>query len=88
MANWYARDTAYPTNVLHLSTESGNKGHSAAFPQPLPEYFIKLFTKQGGIVLDPFVGSGTSGAAARMLDRRFIGIDLLEQNVAQANPVS
>src|ERR1041385_2808176 len=36
IANWQGRERAYPTNVLHLATECGNKGHSAAFPQALP----------------------------------------------------
>ncbi len=41
---------AYPTNVLHLATECNNKNHSAAFPESLPEWFIKLFTKQNDVV--------------------------------------
>jgi DNA modification methylase len=42
IANWLERDMAFPTNVLHLATECGNKSHSAAFPEALPEWFIKL----------------------------------------------
>jgi site-specific DNA-methyltransferase (adenine-specific) len=60
ISNWIDRDKAYPTNVLHLATECNNKNHSAAFPQELPEWFIKLFTKEGDTVLDPFMGSGTT----------------------------
>lgn len=59
ISNWLEREMAYPTNVLHLATECNNKNHSAAFPEALPEWFIKLFTKEGDIVLDPFMGSGT-----------------------------
>ena len=44
-------------NVLHIATECANKNHSAAFPEALPEWFIKLFTKEGDLVLDPFMGS-------------------------------
>ena len=40
--NWIGRDMAYPTNVLHLSTECGYKGHPAAFPLSLPNWFIRL----------------------------------------------
>src|SRR5436190_4923039 len=54
ISNWLGRDKAYPTNVHHLATETGNKGHSAAFPKELPTWFIKLFTKQNDVVLDPF----------------------------------
>ncbi|MGC9185556.1 MAG: DNA-methyltransferase [Thiomonas sp.] len=76
IANWLKRPMAYPTNVLHLATECGNKNHSAAFPQALPEWFIKLFSDPGDIVLDPFVGSGTTLKAAQELGRNGIGIDL------------
>jgi len=43
-------DLSYPTNVLHFATECGNKNHSAAFPENLPEWFIKLFTRKNGFV--------------------------------------
>jgi len=79
IANWLERPQAYPTNVLHLATECGNKNHSAAFPQSLPEWFIKLFTDPGDSVLDPFVGSGTTLKAARLLGRNAVGIDALEE---------
>ena len=69
----------YPTNVLHLSTECANKNHSAAFPEELPSWFIKLFTEEGGVVLDPFVGSGTSAVAAKKLGRHYIGIDVMRE---------
>lgn len=74
--NWIGRDLAYPTNVLHLSTECGNKKHSATFPEALPSWFIKLFTKKNDIVLDPFLGSGTSALASLKLNRKFIGVEL------------
>lgn len=73
--NWVGRELAYPDNVLHLATECSNQGHSATFPIELPSWFIKLFTQPGDIVLDPFMGSGTTAVAARQLGRRCIGID-------------
>ncbi len=76
ISNWVGREKAYPTNVLHLATECGNKNHSAAFPKELPAWFIKLFTEEDDIVLDPFAGSGTSCVAALELNRRFIGIEM------------
>ncbi|HUB65935.1 MAG TPA: site-specific DNA-methyltransferase [Candidatus Methylacidiphilales bacterium] len=75
IANWIGRDMAYPSNVLHFATECGNKKHSAAFPRALPEWFIKLFTKKGDWVLDPFTGSGTTNLVARDLERNSVGID-------------
>jgi len=76
VSNWLARDMVYPTNVIHMATECGNKNHSAVFPVDLPVWFIRLFTKVGDVVLDPFIGSGTTAAAAVQLNRNFIGIDI------------
>ena len=84
IANWAQRTLAYPTNVIHMATECGNKNHSAAFPQALPEWFIKLFSDEGDWILDPFVGSGTTLKAARDLGRNALGIDLLPEYCAMA----
>jgi len=79
ISNWLQRDMAYPTNVLHLATECNNKNHSAAFPEGLPEWFIKLFTKEGDTVLDPFMGSGTTNAVAKRMKRNSIGIEIMTE---------
>ena len=80
VSNWLDRKMAYPTNVLHLATETGNRKHSAVFPKALPEWFIKLFTKEHDWVLDPFAGSGTTCQVAQNLARNSIGIEMLPEN--------
>jgi len=87
VANWIGRDLVYPTNVLHLATEVSNKKHSAVFPLELPLWFIKLFTQKGDIVLDPFMGSGTTARAALKLTRQYIGIELKQEYIELANRV-
>jgi DNA modification methylase len=82
ISNWVGREMAYPTNVLHMATECANRNHSATFPVELPSWFIKLFTKPGDIVLDPFMGSGTTAVACIQLSRRYIGMEMNEEYVA------
>jgi len=78
VSHWLGKKYVYPTNVLHLATECSNRNHSAAFPISLPAWFIKLFTEEGDVVLDPFIGSGTTALACIELKRHYIGIELVE----------
>ena len=83
VANWVGREKVYPTNVLHLATETRNRNHSAVFPEALPEFFINLFTQPGDWVLDPFMGSGTTLRVAYRLRRNAIGIDIMPEYYEQ-----
>lgn len=98
VSNWLKKRKVYPHNVLvfeeehymepstvlHLATECSNRNHSAVFPIELPIWFIRLFTQKGDIVLDPFAGIGTTAIAARILGRRYIGIENSEEFVKEA----
>jgi len=84
VSNWIGREWVYPNNVLHMATECYNRGHAATFPVALPEWFIRLFTLPGDVVLDPFNGSGTTCVAAKQLGRHYIGIDIMEEFVTLA----
>ncbi len=79
VSNWLKRSRVYPTNVLQFATVCNNKNHSAAFPQELPEWFIKLFTQEKDWILDPFLGSGTTSEAARSMGRNSIGIEIMPE---------
>lgn len=79
ISHWLGRRHAYPTNVLHLATECGNRGHSASFPVALPSWFIKLFTEEEDLVLDPFIGCGTTALACVKLNRHYLGIEAVEE---------
>jgi site-specific DNA-methyltransferase (cytosine-N4-specific) len=78
---------AIPSNVLEYANTSSTDSylryckkhkielHPARMPIGLPEFFIKFLTSRGGVVLDPFAGSNTTGAAAERLGRRWISIE-------------
>lgn len=59
--------------------QAGIKIHPARFPIALPEFFIKLTTEPGDVVLDPFAGSNTTGAAAERLSRHWLAMDQVEE---------
>lgn len=67
--------------VWTIASQSFKGGHFAVFPQKLVEPMIKAGCPESGIVLDPFMGSGTTGVMARRLGRRFIGIELSEKYI-------
>ncbi len=79
------------SNLLEYSNTSSNGGylsfckehelmpHPARMPEEIPEFFIKFLTKRGGIVLDPFSGSNTTGYSAEKLKRKWISVEVDEE---------
>jgi len=96
VSNWLDRKKVYPhnvivfeeehyiSNVIELATECKNRNHSAAFPLELPTWFLKLFSRKGDIVLDPFIGSGTTAFVSLAMGRKYIGIELNQEFIKNA----
>jgi len=64
-------------SVWSISPESARKvGHPAPFPVDLPYRLIQLYTYKGDIVLDPFMGSGSTAIAALKADRKYVGYEI------------
>lgn len=67
----------YTKSIWTFNAESAKKiGHPAPFPEDLPARLIKLYSFEGDVILDPFVGSGTTCIAALKNKRRYIGYDV------------
>lgn len=77
---------AYPKNVQYFPKDGG-KNHVAAYHIELPLHFIESHSNPGDLVLDPFAGRGTTLAAARQLNRKYIGFEILEDHVKLAEEV-
>jgi DNA modification methylase len=69
---------------VHPSDVKRVHGHPAPFPEKLPARLLRLYTYSGEIVLDPFVGTGTTCAVAKSMGRHYIGIDIVPEYVTLA----
>lgn len=82
-------EKANPGNVIHCVVGGGRMGETgsfseqseAPFPESLPDFFVQSFCPPGGLVCDPFSGSGTTGSVAVRNGRRFTGCDLRASQV-------
>lgn len=78
---------ALPSTLVDISSEAkrvSNK-HVAVFPEALVEYFIKGTTDIGDLVLDPFMGSGTTGVVCKKLNRNWLGFEISKEYIEEAN---
>ncbi len=78
---------ALPTTLVNISSESKRiaDNHVAVYPLELVNYFIKGSTKPGDVVLDPFMGTGTTGLSAINLGRNYIGFEMQQDYIDIAN---
>lgn len=77
---------ALPNTLVSISSESKrvSDSHIAVYPEELVEYFIKGSTKEGHLVLDPFMGSGTTAVVAKRLGRNWLGFELESEYIKEA----
>ena len=85
---------AIPSNLLQIPNSESNshylkycadlaiRSHPARFPSALPEFYIKLLTEPGDLVVDLFAGSNTTGEVAEKLGRRWISMELSKEYLA------
>lgn len=82
-------DIAYPSNHIHLVNNlnqfSENQWHPAVFPEDLADFFISTFSNRGGVIYDPFSGSGTTLKVAHLLGRKWIGSEIKENYFNMTN---
>ena len=72
------------SEYIRACDQAGYKAHPARFPRALPEFFIKLVTDEGAIVLDPFAGSNMTGATAESLRRRWIAVEIKPEYISSS----
>ncbi|MGG6309215.1 DNA-methyltransferase [Paenibacillus macerans] len=78
---------ALPKNVISGGVSARIGDHQATQPMYLPEKYIKATTEIGDLVVDPWMGSGTTGFTALSLGRRFVGFDLVQNYVTTADEI-
>jgi DNA modification methylase len=83
----YLLGGADPGNVVTVAqTYNQHRGvaHTAAMPEGLAEFFIRIASPKGGIVIDPFAGGGTTVVVARRLGRKAVGFEIHEPFVDES----
>jgi DNA modification methylase len=75
----------YTHNVWKFPVDKGGRNHSAVFPLTLPKLCLEHFTKENDLVLDPFMGSGTTAVACVEMKRNYIGFEINKDYIDVAN---
>lgn len=74
-------NTTSNSHYLNESKRQGISPHPARMPEQIPEFFIRFLTDEGDMIMDPFAGSNTTGAASERLRRRWISVEIDENYV-------
>lgn len=78
--------TEWTKSIWTMNAESAKRiGHPAPFPEELPYRLIQLYSFTGDIILDPFMGSGTTAVSALKSNRKYVGYDISQEYIEQAN---
>ena len=78
--SYFGRGTQ-PNLIKGFHKQNNISGHGACFPIDFAKKLITLFSREGDVILDPFMGSGTTAVAAKELGRKYIGFELIEDYV-------
>jgi site-specific DNA-methyltransferase (adenine-specific) len=73
-------------SIWNINPEKAKKiGHPAPFPVELPKRFINLYSFKDDLVLDPFIGSGTTAIASTLMQRNYVGYEINKDYIEIAN---
>ncbi len=73
-------------SIWNINPEKAKKiGHPAPFPVELPKRFINLYSFKEDLVLDPFIGSGTTAVASKLMQRNYVGYEINKDYIEIAN---
>lgn len=72
-------NTESNSRYLRACRQTGTKPHPARYPAGLPEFFVRMLTDKGDLVVDPFAGSNVTGEVCERLERRWIAVDIVEE---------
>lgn len=79
-------NTTYTKNIIHTAVNSKMPQiHKAVMNSEVSDWFVKTFTKEDDVILDPFAGLGTTALSCKAFNRRYIGFELIKEYSDYAN---